>query len=80
MERQHLDWFRRYVDFITSECDRAAAAGLAPERDYHLTAIALVGAVTGLVREWQSHDPPLPADAVASEIRAIFIAAITRPV
>jgi AcrR family transcriptional regulator len=79
MERQHLDWFRRYVDFITSECDRAAAAGLAPVRDYHLTAIALVGAVTGLVREWQSHDPPLPADAVASEIQAIFIAAITRP-
>jgi AcrR family transcriptional regulator len=79
MERQHQEWFSRYVDFIAAECDRAAAAGLAPERDYRLTAIALVGAVTGLVREWQAHDPPLPAAAVATEIREIFIAAITRP-
>ena len=79
MERQHRDWFTRYTDFIESECDRAAAAGLAPERDYHLTAIALVGAMTGILREWQAHDPPLPAGAVATEIREVFIAAITRP-
>lgn len=79
MERQHQDWFTRYVDFISAECDRAAAAGLAPVRDYRLTAIALVGAVTGLVREWQAHEPPLPATDVATEIREIFIAAITRP-
>lgn len=79
MERQHQEWFSRYVDFIATECDRAAAAGLAPARDYRLTAIALVGAVTGLVREWQANEPPLSADAVATEIREIFIAAITRP-
>ncbi len=79
MERQHQEWFSRYVDFITAECDRAADAGLAPSRDYRLTAIALVGAVTGLVREWQAHDPPLPAADVATEMREIFIAAITRP-
>jgi AcrR family transcriptional regulator len=79
MERQHRDWFNRYTDFIEAECDRAAAAGLAPERDYHLTAIALVGAMTGILREWQAHDPPLPAAAVATEIREVFIAAITRP-
>jgi AcrR family transcriptional regulator len=80
MERQNRDWFRRYVDFITAECDRAAASGFAPVRDYRLTAVALVGAVTGLVREWQSHEPPLPAEVVATEIREIFLAAITRPV
>ncbi|MCT2582737.1 TetR/AcrR family transcriptional regulator [Actinophytocola gossypii] len=79
MERQHRDWFTRYTDFIEAECDRAAAAGLAPKRDYHLTAIALVGAMTGILREWQAHDPPLPAGAVATEIREVFIAAITRP-
>lgn len=79
MERQHRDWFNRYTDFIEAECDRAAAAGLAPKRNYHLTAIALVGAVTGILREWQAHDPPMPAEAVADEIRQVFIAAITRP-
>lgn len=79
MERQHHEWFTRYTDFIEAECDRAADAGLAPKRDYHLTAIALVGAVTGILREWQAHQPPLPVEDVASEIRAVFLAAITRP-
>ncbi|MFL6127324.1 TetR/AcrR family transcriptional regulator [Actinophytocola sp.] len=79
MERQHLDWFKRYVDFIAAECDRVAAAGLAPVRDYRLTAVALVGAITGLVREWQATEPPLPVEEVATEIREICIAVITRP-
>jgi AcrR family transcriptional regulator len=80
MERQHQDWFARYTDFIEAEANRAAAIGLAPERDYRLTAIALVGAITGLLREWQSHQPPVPATDIAAEIRAIMIAAITRPI
>jgi AcrR family transcriptional regulator len=79
LEVQHRDWFTRYTDFIESECDRAADAGLAPKRNYHLTAIALVGAVTGILREWQAHQPPLPVQDVATEIRAVFLAAITRP-
>jgi AcrR family transcriptional regulator len=79
MEKQHRDWFTRYTDFIEAECVRAAAAGLAPKRDYHLTAIALVGAVTGILREWQAHRPPLPVEDVATEIREVFMAAITRP-
>lgn len=79
MERQHQDWFTRYVDFIESEANRAAEAGLAPKRSYHLTAIALVGAITGLLREWQAHEPPVPASDIADEIRAVIIATITRP-
>jgi AcrR family transcriptional regulator len=80
MERQHQDWFLRYTEFIEAECERAAEAGLAPVRNYHLTAIGLVGAITGLLREWQAHEPPVPAKDVADEIRAIIIASITRPV
>lgn len=79
MERQHQDWFNRFTDFIEAECGRVAEAGLAPKRDYHLTAIALVGAVTGILREWQAHKPPLPVADVATEIRELFVAAITRP-
>ncbi|HEU5109097.1 MAG TPA: TetR/AcrR family transcriptional regulator [Micromonosporaceae bacterium] len=80
MERQHKEWGGRYVEFIEAECVRAAAAGLAPERDYHLTAIGLVGAITGLLRDWQSNDPPGSPAAVAAEIREMIIASITRPV
>ena len=80
MERQHQDWFSRYTEFIEAEANRAAAAGLAPRRDYRLSSIALVGAITGLLREWQSREPVASARDLADEIRAIMIAVITRPV
>ncbi|CAL9562758.1 HTH-type transcriptional regulator MtrR [Actinosynnema sp. ALI-1.44] len=78
LEQQHQDWVARWADFIEAEAERAAAQGLAPSRDFHLTAIALVGAVTGLLREWQAHDPPLDVADVAAEIKGLMLAAITR--
>ncbi|WP_158881804.1 TetR/AcrR family transcriptional regulator [Amycolatopsis anabasis] len=80
LERQHQDWVTRWADFIEAEARNLAAHGVAPERDYRLTAIALVGAITGLLREWQAHDPPYPVAEIAAEIRAHMLAALTRPV
>lgn len=80
MERQRHNWFARHVDLIEAEANRAVEAGLAPRRDYRLTAIALAGAVLGLLHQWQSHNPPVPAGDIADEIRAMMLAAITRPV
>ncbi|TWP50694.1 TetR/AcrR family transcriptional regulator [Lentzea tibetensis] len=79
LERQHLRWVVRWAEFIEAEARHAAAQGVAPDRSYRLTAIALVGAVTGLLREWQAHDPPLDVDEIAAEIRGLMFAAITRP-
>jgi len=79
LERQHQEWVRRWADFIEAEARRAAAQGDAPDRDYRLTAFALVGAITGLLREWQAHEPPLEAAEIATEIRELMFAAITRP-
>ncbi|MFC0434055.1 TetR/AcrR family transcriptional regulator [Kutzneria buriramensis] len=78
LERQHQEWVTRWADFIESEAQHAAAHGVAPTRDYRLTAIALVGAITGLLREWQSHQPPWPVADIAAEIRALMLAAILR--
>lgn len=78
LERQHQEWVARWADFIESEAEHAAAQGFAPQRDFHLTAIALVGAVTGLLREWQAHDPPLDVADIAAEIKGLMPAAITR--
>ncbi|WP_092529676.1 TetR family transcriptional regulator [Amycolatopsis arida] len=78
LEAQHQEWVGRWADFIEAEAGRAAEDGLAPRRDYRLTAIAVVGAVTGLLREWQAHDPPYPVAAVAEEIKGMTLAAITR--
>jgi AcrR family transcriptional regulator len=79
IEQQHVRWVNTWADFIESEALRAAAAGVAPQRSYRLTAIALVGAITGLLREWQAHQPPLAVDEIAAEIRELMLAAITRP-
>ncbi|MEU3769523.1 TetR/AcrR family transcriptional regulator [Amycolatopsis keratiniphila] len=80
LEAQHQEWVDRWAAFIEAEARHAAAHGVAPDRDYHLTAIALVGAATGLLREWQAHTPPLPVADVAAELRALMLAAITRPI
>lgn len=79
LESQHQEWVRRWAEFIAGEAMRAAEHGLAPRRDYRLTAIALVGAVTGLLREWQAHEAPYPVEDIADEIKALMSAAITRP-
>lgn len=79
LQEQHQVWVGRWAAFIETEARRAAEHGAAPDRDYRLTAIALVGAATGLLREWQAHDPPLPAEDVGAELRALMLAAIMRP-
>ncbi|MGW6442002.1 TetR/AcrR family transcriptional regulator [Lentzea sp. NPDC055074] len=79
IEQQHVRWVSTWAEFIESEALRAAKAGVAPQRSYRLTAIALVGAITGLLREWQAHRPPLAVDEIAAEIRELVLAAITRP-
>lgn len=80
LEQQHRSWVSRWAEFIESEARHAATRGVAPVRDFRLTAIALVCAVTGLLREWQAHDPPLDVVEIAGEIRGLMLAAITRPV
>jgi AcrR family transcriptional regulator len=46
----------RFVALIEAEAGRLAAAGLAPARDFHLTAVALAGALNGLINTWTA-DP-----------------------
>jgi AcrR family transcriptional regulator len=79
LEAQHQEWVTKWADFIEAEARHAAREGVAPDRDYRLTSIALVGAITGLLREWQAHDPPYPVEDVAAEIRSLMFAALTRP-
>ncbi|SEP28329.1 TetR/AcrR family transcriptional regulator [Amycolatopsis saalfeldensis] len=78
LELQHQVWVDRWATFIEEEARRAAEAGAAPDRNYRLTAIALVGAATGLLREWQAHDPPLPVEDIGRELRGVMLSAITR--
>jgi AcrR family transcriptional regulator len=45
----------RFVALIEAEADRLAESGLVPRRDYHLTSVALAGALNGLVNTWTAN-------------------------
>ncbi|KAA2256717.1 helix-turn-helix transcriptional regulator [Solihabitans fulvus] len=77
MEQQHREWVARWTRLIEDEVGGAADRGLAPARDYHLTAIALVGATTELLRDWQAQPEPGPVADIIAEVRRIAVAAIT---
>ncbi|RZS36467.1 TetR family transcriptional regulator [Herbihabitans rhizosphaerae] len=78
VERQHEEWVIRWGELIEQEAVRAAERGAAPRRDYHLTAISVVGAVTGLLREWQAHTDRYEVADITAEIKALMLAVITR--
>jgi AcrR family transcriptional regulator len=45
----------RFVALMEAEASRMATAGLIERRDYHLTAVALAGALNGLVNTWTAN-------------------------
>jgi AcrR family transcriptional regulator len=78
VEALHVEWVGRWSELIEQEADRAAALGLAPRRDFRLTTIMIVGAITGLLREWQTHTARYPVAEIAAEAKALILASITR--
>jgi AcrR family transcriptional regulator len=78
-ERHRQEALGRFADLIELEADRFAGSGLAPVRNHRLTAIALVGAINGLVNTWTStSDWAGQVDAVVREAAELIVAAITR--
>ncbi|MFB6720458.1 TetR/AcrR family transcriptional regulator [Kribbella sp. NPDC056345] len=80
VEALHVEWVGRWSTLIEREADQAAAAGHAPHRDFRLTAIMIVGAITGLLREWQNHAARYPTPEIAAEAKALILTSITRQV
>lgn len=78
-ERHRQQALARFAALIEAEADRMAAAGIVPPRDYRLTAIALVGAINGLVNTWTTvPDWAGEVDAVVEEAASLIVAATTR--
>jgi AcrR family transcriptional regulator len=79
-ESHRAEALGRFAGLIELEADRLAAAGIVPARDFHLTAIALVGALLGLVNTWTT-TPNWAArvDDVVDEAAQMIVAAISRP-
>lgn len=66
-----------FVALIDAEATRLADAGLVPARDHRLTAVALAGALNGLVMTWTA-DPEWDrhVDAIAAEAARLIVLAL----
>jgi AcrR family transcriptional regulator len=79
-ERHRQEALGRFADLIELEANHLAAAGVVPARDFRLTAIALVGAILGLVNTWSATpDWAGQVDDVIHEAAELIVAAASRP-
>jgi hypothetical protein len=68
----------RFVELIEAEAGRLAEAGLIESRDYHLTAVALAGAINGLINTWTANaNWSATAPRIAEEATRLILLALT---
>ena len=78
MQDQHQTWVNRWADLIETEAHEAVERGIAPDRDYRLIAVGLVGAVTGLLREWQTNANGRSTEDIKAAMSHLLLSAITK--
>lgn len=79
VEQHRMTWRERIIDFLVNEAERAVGRGEAAARDFHLTAVAFIGAVNELVYYWSTHNRVRPLDDLCDEVTRLAVAAITAP-
>lgn len=77
VERQRLAWRERFVQIFAVEARRAVARGEAPDRDYRLTALAVVGTMNELAYQWVIQPDRPPAEEIVVELVRLIVAAMT---
>jgi AcrR family transcriptional regulator len=78
LERRRQRALDSFARLIAREAKALAEAGVLAQRDYSLTAVAVVGAIKELVTAWAVRSTVLPLEAVAEEGIRIMVAAIAR--
>lgn len=63
-----------FADRLQREADAMAGAGLLPQRDHSLLALASVGAITELVADSVLTDDPPPVDRIADDLTTLLVA------
>ena len=71
VEDNRASWRARCAAILAGEAERAARRGEAEPRDYGLTAIAIVGAITGLVHHWSLQRDEEGFEQVVAEVVAL---------
>lgn len=79
VEQHRLAWRERWVGVLVAEAERAVVRGEAAPRDFHLGAVALIGAVNELVYHWSRGGHLIPLDDVLAEVVRLATAVVTAP-
>jgi AcrR family transcriptional regulator len=79
LERHRRSVLRGFATLLEREADRVAATGALPERDRHLTSLALGGAVDGLLADCLTNEDPPAAEVIIATLVDLTVAAFTAP-
>jgi AcrR family transcriptional regulator len=77
MEGHRRAALARFASLIEAEADRLSRAGVIPKGDHSLTAIALVGALNGLINLWASGGWNAVIDDVIAEAARLIVVALS---
>ncbi|GAA4017362.1 TetR/AcrR family transcriptional regulator [Allokutzneria multivorans] len=77
VEQHRMAWRRRWWALIEAEATRAVERGEAKPRDFHLTAVAFIGAVNELVHYWSVCGAQRPLSEVTDELLNLAITSLT---
>ncbi|WP_086825173.1 TetR/AcrR family transcriptional regulator [Allokutzneria sp. NRRL B-24872] len=77
VEQHRMAWRRRWWALIEAEAARAVERGEAKPRDFHLTAVAFIGAVNELVHYWSVCGAQRPLSEVTDELLRLAITSLT---
>lgn len=65
-----------FTALLEAGAQQLVAAGELPDRDYHLTSAALVGAGNELLCVWLTHEPRPPVEAIREELVRLHLTAV----
>lgn len=77
LEHHRRSVLRGFAGLLEQEADRLAATGVLPQRDRHLTALALGGAIDGLLTDCFTSDDPPATEIIISTLVDLTVAAFT---
>lgn len=79
VEEHRLSWREKWSELMEAEARRAVARGEATDRDYHLSTVAIMGAVNELVHHWSTRQQGVPSDVVTAELVRLIMALLKAP-
>jgi AcrR family transcriptional regulator len=77
VEQFRMGWRNNYVDLLVGEAQRAVDRGEAPDRDYRLSSLGLIGAINEMVHQWSIADGAIDQDVLISEIVRVAMAVLS---